>query len=667
MKFTELIPRLSNETLRSVHDGFGFIQATPVQAATISLFMSNKDVSVEATTGSGKTLAFAIPIIEILNKLRNDDNNKSKYNIGSLIIAPTRELAQQIYEVVSKILIYHNGLKCSLFVGGTSIQECMKTFNENGANIVVGTPGRILDMMNRCSAFNMRRIEVLVLDEADMLLDMGFRDTINQILANMPKQRRTGLFSATQTKEVKELARAGLRNPVTVTVKVQLNKSNTNSNIDKNKVDDIINSTINDAQQQATPSTLANFFQVCPYDTRLSSLASFLLSNSSKKIIIFCSTCACVDYYSKVFDLMTKTNKLTELMKQQEIFQEVINKAMEWHNYDKNTLTTNFFPAGFQMLGMHGKMVPKKRNGVYQKFLSLSSGVLFTTDVAARGVDIPDVDWIVQLAAPKDPAFFVHRVGRTARAGKVGGALLFVTEEERAYVEFLKGRGVPMKERINIKDIDLQGSILSSLILLACWDRALLEAGSTAFMSFLRAYKEHSCSYIFRFSEIDIGSIARSYGLLRLPKIPETRGVKGREIVFDTIKIDTSLIPYRHLEREEARKRKIQEKNKLQNDDNNDNNNDTNGIKVKPKVQWVPKEEYKPKEEIRKRKKKKSEIQKFTEEWEEFKNEETAWKKFKKRKISKEEYDEKYLLNEDEPSTTIDEPTTLTLRIKKNK
>ena len=643
MKFTELLPKLSDETLASIN-GFGFIQATPVQAATISLFMSNKDVCVEATTGSGKTLAFAIPIIEILNKLRNEESNKSKYNIGSLIIAPTRELAQQIYEVVSKILSYHNGLKCSLFVGGTSVQECIKDFNDNGANIVVGTPGRILDMLNRCPTFNMRKIEVLVLDEADMLLDMGFKDAINQILSGMPKQRRTGLFSATQTKEVKELARAGLRNPVTVTVKVQLNNKPNTAN--KNKNDDEASS---DVKQQATPSTLANFYQVCPHDSRLSALASFLLANSTKKIIVFCSTCACVDYYSRVFDVMTKNNKLPDLMKQEKTFQEVIKKALEWHNERESgtNLDTNHFLSSVHVLGLHGKMVPKKRNGLYQKFLSLTSGVLFTTDVAARGIDIPDVDWIVQLAAPKDPAFFVHRVGRTARAGKVGGALLFVTEEERTYVEFLKGRGVPMKERVMDKEDKLQGNILSSLILLACWDRAILEAGSTAFMSFLRAYKEHSCSYIFRFSELDIGSVARSYGLLRLPKIPETRGVKGREIIFDTIKIDTSLIPYRHVEREEARKRKLQEKDKEQ-EENDDAESINTNKKNKPKAQWVPKEEYKPKEEIRKRKKKKSEIQKFSEEWEEYKAEETAWKKFKKRKISKEEFDE-CLMNEDEP------------------
>jgi ATP-dependent RNA helicase DDX55/SPB4 len=392
--------------------------------------MSNKDVCVEATTGSGKTLAFAIPIIEILNKLKNEESNRNKYNIGSLIIAPTRELAQQIYEVVSKILSYHNGLKCSLFVGGTSVQECIKDFNDNGANIVVGTPGRILDMLNRCPAFSMRKVEVLVLDEADMLLDMGFKDAINQILAGMPKQRRTGLFSATQTKEVKELARAGLRNPVTVTVKVQLNnKPNTNANNNNNKNNSKSTEDVtSDVKQQATPSTLANFYQVCPHDTRLSALASFLLANSNKKIIVFCSTCACVDYYSRVFDLMTKNNKLPDLMKQEGTFQEVIKKALEWYTANNNgtDLDTNHFLSSVHVLGLHGKMVPKKRNGLYQKFLSLSSGVLFTTDVAARGIDIPDVDWIVQLAAPKDPAFFVHRVGRTARAGKNPSFILFL-------------------------------------------------------------------------------------------------------------------------------------------------------------------------------------------------------------------------------------------------
>ncbi len=243
-----------------------------------------------------------------------------------------------------------------------------------------------------------------MLDEADTLLDMGFRDTISQLLAFLPKQRRTGLFSATQTKEVRELARAGMRNPVSISVRVQTRSNNGNSAENSNNSDLVPRASADGKAptmqlQQATPSTLDNCYMVCEYDQRPDELLNFLKTHLDKKIIVFCATCACVDYYSNVFDQITKRGKL--------------------------------LPESLEIIAFHGKMVPKKRTGLYRKFVKLAAGVMFSTDVAARGVDIPDVDWIVQLAAPKDPAFFVHRVGRTARAGRNGGAMLFVTAEEQ--------------------------------------------------------------------------------------------------------------------------------------------------------------------------------------------------------------------------------------------
>lgn len=290
-------------------------------------------------------------------------------------------------------------------------------------------------------------------------------------------------------------------------------------------------------------------------------------------------------------------------------------------------------------------------------------GVLFCTDVAARGVDIPDVDWIIQLAAPKDPSFFVHRVGRTARAGRKGGAVLFVTEEERTYIEFLKGRGVPMNEMTSIEENEENKEnkddniLITSLLWIdtihnamkqcACTDRGVLEAGSTAFMSFLRAYKEHICSYIFRFDQLDIGAVAKSYALLRLPKIPETRGVRGRAIVFESTDVNTSAIPYKHKEKEQARLRRLQtliddkakEEEQAIIDNKNPNSNNKDKKKLEEKKEWIPAEEYiVPEDEARKRKKKQSHEQKIMDEWSEMAAEEAAYKKFKKGKLTKEEY-----------------------------
>lgn len=594
---------------------------------------------------------------------------------------------------MEKLSEHHSALKCGLFVGGTEIRQDIDSFTTNGAQIVIGTPGRILDLHKRCPLFKFNKLEVLVLDEADTLLDMGFKDTINQIMSLLPKQRRTGLFSATQTKELKDLVRAGMRNPVSINVRVSYDKTG-DTETQRKKLQLM-------AQQQATPVTLSNYFKVCNYDDRPGELIKFLQNHLENKIIVFCATCACVDYFSTVFNGLRKKDEL--------------------------------IPTHFTVLGFHGKMIQKKRSLLYKKFVSATHGVMFSTDVAARGIDIPDVDWIVQLAAPKDPNFFVHRVGRTARAGRRGGALLFVTPEEQAYVNLLRGRGVPLvdydgdsksadaqvphaddamigvdvqedeeeEEEVdetglgNVSDdededddndaaeddehshlgydevvelpddefIDppatahtevttetsstkrkqdaFNARVLEEMKQFAIEDRAVLEAGSTAFMSFLRSYQEHLCSYIFKLDDLDIGAVARSYALLRLPKIPETRGLRGRKIQFETSPIDTSTIRYLHKEREKARKRKLEAlKEKKEAEAIAAAAGDNNGADTQPtKREWIPPEEYQKPEEKRVRAKKRSQQQVLREEWEELAAEESAFKKFKKGKLSDKQYE----------------------------
>lgn len=490
-------------------------------------------------------------------------------------------------------------------------------------------------MKNKSELFRFKALEVLVLDEADTLLDMGFKQTLNEILSLLPKQRRTGLFSATQTTEVKELARAGMRNPVSVSVRIQ--------NPSKLKSEMTINSN-NYTNRIATPITLENYYMISEHDDRPVQLAKFIIKNINMKIIIFCATCACVDYYSKVFKKLAKEN---------------------------------YLPSKLEVVGFHGKMIPKKRKLLYKKFLELEHGIMFTTDVAARGIDIPDIDWIIQLAAPKNPDFFVHRVGRTARAGKNGQALLFVSDDESAYVELLKGRGVPLLPITSMDDFNSNTdeiftdeeittfntnctNILNAMKGLATKDRELLEAGSTAFMSFLRSYKEHMCSFIFRLEQLDIGAVARSYALLRLPKIPETRGKKGKPIVFETSPVDTSTIPFLHKEKEKARKRRLEESklaeaNRMEEmDENSSLRSAKNSIRTTKsgkssvrtgrdsvKKAWIPPEEFAQLEEAKRvRKKKQTPQQKMLVEWDELAAEELAFKKFKKGKLSKEEYDD---------------------------
>uniref|UniRef100_A0A1B0D550 ATP-dependent RNA helicase n=1 Tax=Phlebotomus papatasi TaxID=29031 RepID=A0A1B0D550_PHLPP len=197
---------------------------TPVQAATIPLLMSCKDVAAEAVTGSGKTLAFIVPLLEILLKHQRESPWK-KTEIGAIVISPTRELATQT-SIVLKSFLEHPDLSIftqKLLVGGNSVEEDINSLRNRGALVLICTPGRLEDLLERKGQLNLaarvKSLEILILDEADRLLDLGFTATINTILSYLPRQRRTGLFSATQTKEVMDLMRAGLRNPVVVSVR----------------------------------------------------------------------------------------------------------------------------------------------------------------------------------------------------------------------------------------------------------------------------------------------------------------------------------------------------------------------------------------------------------------------------------------------------------------
>lgn len=208
--FAQLTPKLSASTLSAVA-ALGFETATPVQAATIPLFLSHKDVAAEAVTGSGKTLAFVIPVVETLQRV---DKPLAPSQVGAVLVAPTRELARQTFDVLQHFLGHADRrLTSVLLVGGVDVGEDLRRCQSSGCNIIVGTPGRINDVIQRvvkdATGIDLRTTEILVLDEADTLLDMGFAMTLEHILRQLPKQRRTGLFSATQTKEVKALARAG--------------------------------------------------------------------------------------------------------------------------------------------------------------------------------------------------------------------------------------------------------------------------------------------------------------------------------------------------------------------------------------------------------------------------------------------------------------------------
>ena len=528
--FESVSPPLSSGILSSIKTYFKFTSMTPVQAAVIPLFLQNKDVCVQAVTGSGKTLAFLIPMVEMI--LRRT-TLLSKKQIGGLIISPTRELARQTFVIAKELCHFTSLSEPLLLVGGGSgyrpVKDDLSSFAKLGSDIVIGTPGRIDDILSRYSDLQMNELECLVLDEADVLLAMGFEVTLTNILSRLPKMRRTGLFSATRSgtsggegnKSVKRLmARAGLRNPVMINVAIACNNNNQrstkNNNKNNNDNDDASSSDQVDAisshhddtkpitpQEQATPTSLTNYYIISPLDEQLSRLVAFIKQHPNDKIIIFFMTCANVEYFGLA---------LTNLLPKSQFYIELL----------------------------HGRLAPKRREKAMERFRnggvdddmdgvqsSTSGGILLCTDVAARGLDVPDIHWTIQFDAPVDPAQYIHRVGRSARAGKFGSSLIFLSPKEESFIDFLRMRKVPIEEISNDEvcspnrsivkkdnkkeksDDDDEESdeskdkisipdILTKIRNMVLHDRDLLEKGTKAFTSYIRAYKEHQMQFIFR-------------------------------------------------------------------------------------------------------------------------------------------------------------------------
>ncbi|XP_075852594.1 ATP-dependent RNA helicase DDX55 isoform X1 [Microcebus murinus] len=568
----------------------GFPYMTPVQSATIPLFMKNKDVAAEAVTGSGKTLAFVIPILEIL--LRREEKLK-KSQVGAIIITPTRELAVQIDEVLAHFTKHFPQFSQILWIGGRNPGEDVERFKQQGGNIIVATPGRLEDMFRRKAegldlVSCVRSLDVLVLDEADRLLDMGFEASINTILEFLPKQRRTGLFSATQTQEVENLVRAGLRNPVRVSVKEK---------------------GVAASSTQKTPSRLENYYMVCKADEKFNQLVHFLRNHKQEKHLVFFSTCACVEYYGKALEALVK---------------------------------------GVKIMCIHGKM-KYKRNKIFMEFRKLQSGILVCTDVMARGIDIPEVNWVLQYDPPSNASAFVHRCGRTARIGHSGSALVFLLPMEESYINFLainqkmgEHWGEVMPARVEnvvsvqcpLQEMKLQkntADLLPKLKSMALADRAVFEKGMKAFVSYIQAYAKHECNLIFRLKDLDLASLARGFALLRMPKMPELRGKQFPDFV--PVDVNTDTIPFKDKIREKQRQKLLEQQRK----EKTENEGRRKFIKNKAWSKQKAKKEKKKKMNEKRKREEGSDIE--DEDMEELLNDTRLLKRFKKGKITEEEFE----------------------------
>ncbi|XP_030850315.1 ATP-dependent RNA helicase HAS1 [Strongylocentrotus purpuratus] len=443
--FASLADRVSEQTLKGVAD-MGFTQMTEIQHKAIPHMLEGKDILAAAKTGSGKTLAFLIPAIELMNKLKFMPRNGT----GVLIISPTRELSMQTYGVLKELLEHHYHT-FGLIMGGTDRSTEAKKMAK-GINIIVATPGRLLDHMQNTPQFMYKNLQCLIIDEADRILEVGFEEEMKQIIKLLPKRRQTGLFSATQTRKTEDLARISLRKePVYVGV--------------------------DDHKESATVDGLEQGYVVCPSEKRFLLLFTFLKKNRNKKVMVFFSSCMSVKFHSELLNYID--------------------------------LPVN---------SIHGKQKQSKRTQTFFKFCNAQTGILLCTDVAARGLDIPAVDWIVQYDPSDDPKEYIHRVGRTARGLKgKGHALLILRPEELGFVRYLKHAKVPLNE------FDFSWSkvsdIHSQLEKLIEKNYFLHRSAQEAYKGYVRSYDAHSLKNIYDVNTLDLQKVAKSFGFKVPPSV----------------------------------------------------------------------------------------------------------------------------------------------------
>ncbi len=385
MSFAQL--GLTEELLKAVADQ-GYITPTPVQLKAIPLILDGKDVLAGAQTGTGKTASFTLPLLQRLAE--NHDPHQKPHRVRALILVPTRELAAQVYESV-KIYGAHLPLHSEAVVGGASIGIQTRQLRR-GCDIVVATPGRLIDHVQQRN-INLSNVEILVLDEADRMLDMGFLPDIKQVMALLPKKRQSLLFSATVPNAIKSLAAQLLNNPVEVEV----------------------------AKQNATAENVSELVYGIDREYKRELLSYLIGSNNWKQVLVF---------------VRTK------------------------HGADR--LEKQLIEDGIRTAALHGDKTQGARNKALEQFKTGKVQVLVATDIAARGLDIEDLPHVVNFDVPQIPEDYIHRIGRTGRAGANGVALSLVCPEEAYHlveIEKLLKRQIPRVadtgyEPVSLKIVD---------------------------------------------------------------------------------------------------------------------------------------------------------------------------------------------------------------------
>ena len=486
LKFKDL--PISTKTLQGLNSS-KYFNLTPIQRCTLPHSLGGRDILGASKTGSGKTLCFLIPILENLYR----DGFIKDEGLGALILLPTRELAIQVFEVINKIGKHHN-YSVGLVIGGNDYEK--EKYVVNNMNILIGTPGRILQHMAESYMFTADNLKILVIDEADRILDEGFEDELIKIINYLPKNRQTLLFSATLTRNLKRLVKIHMRSPEYINISNTDNVLNSIENINKNELsimkiknDDnnnnantnnknILNNTTN-LNDMIIPKNLNQYYTIVEPEERVNVLYSFLKTHKMSKILVFVSSRKQVRYFTEVF----KHLKL-----------------------------------GMLFLDIHGKQKQGKRYSTFYTFSQKrNSVVLFATDLASRGVDFPAIDWVIQLDPPEDISQYIHRVGRTARYKSDGNSVLFIGQKEMNFVNELELRKIKVtKIKIGANKINNITPVVRSLL---SEHTELIEIAEKAISSYVKSINLMANKNVFNIKNIDLGKLALSYGLVSSPEM----------------------------------------------------------------------------------------------------------------------------------------------------
>mmetsp|Transcript_8208 Transcript_8208/g.34466 ORF Transcript_8208/g.34466 Transcript_8208/m.34466 type:complete len:701 (+) Transcript_8208:263-2365(+) len=550
-----------NEKMRNaLKDSLGIVKPTRVQARTLPVALRGKDVMVKSKTGSGKTLSYLLPVMHLLQQQRvtRDDGT------FVLVLAPTRELAVQILEVAEVLAKHFPWMVVGGLMGGQAKKK-EKARLRKGVTVLVATPGRLLDHLNNTSSFKVDQLQWLVLDEADRLLDLGFERVIKETIrvlderrknkagasfglgakslsksakkgkgggrsSGVGRRRQTLLISATLSKGVKKLAGFTLHKPA------YLSLDGDDAEDQTMPAEEEVENGSGEKEEFRVPDHLQQHFVVTPTKRKLVTLASFIrletCLQSACKMLVFVST---TDGAEFLYHLFSSTRLVTETDPTPEESSGLTDTGDGSSSVDSTVF-------GCRVFKLHGNMELAKRISTFQEFKRAQSGIMVCTDVAARGLDIAGIHWIVQYDPPTETTEYVHRIGRTARMVDTGSSVIFLTEAERKYVELLQGHGLRLKELamegllrtlrlpVSVPDMPDWVQLGVRFETTVQENRPLYELACNAFRSSSRAYATfpRELKYIFHVRNLHLGHLARCFAL----KNPPSKLMDGRKAKF---------------------------------------------------------------------------------------------------------------------------------------